>query len=175
MKPVLLIAVTIALIAAACGSDQTTPSDGGGSAPPDTSLPTTTTPDGPLGAGPYPVVTLELTVTHPEAEALTYTISCLGDTATITGDVPLDPDRACEALGREDVRTRLVEGPPADQVCAEIYGGPDVATITGSYDGVDGVPVDTTVDRTNGCGISDWDTLLADILPPALGVVEATS
>ncbi len=174
MKALLVVTVSIAFLAAACGSGASPGADGGDSGAPDTSSPTTVS-DGPLGAGPYPVVSLEITVTHPEAEDLVYTISCLGDTATITGDVPLDADRACEALGREDVRTRLVEGPPADQVCTEIYGGPDVATITGSYDGVDGTTVDTTVNRTNGCGINDWDVLLADVLPPALGVVEPTS
>ena len=51
-------------------------------------------------------------------------------------------------------------------MCTEIYGGPDVATITGD---IDGAPVDTTVDRANGCGIDDWDTVLAGLLPPAVG------
>jgi hypothetical protein len=40
--------------------------------------------------------------------------------------------------------------------CTEIYGGPDVATITGS---VDGEPVDATVTRSNGCEIARWDAL----------------
>ncbi len=175
MKPILVITTIIALLASACGSDPVQGADGGGSETPATSTPDSTVPDTPLGSGPYPVVTLDVTITHPEAETLSYTITCLGDTATITGDVALDANQACEALGREEVRTRLVEGPPADRVCTEIYGGPDVATITGSYDGIDGVSVNTTVDRTDGCGINDWDVLLAGVLPPALGVVESTS
>ena len=55
-------------------------------------------------------------------------------------------------------------------MCTEIYGGPDVAAITGTYDGVDGPKIDTTIDRTNGCGIDEWDTLLSQVLPGALGV-----
>ena len=65
-------------------------------------------------------------------------------------------------LNDEAVRTRLIEGAPTDQVCTEQYGGPDEARFVGRIDDND---VDTTVDRTNGCGISDWDSLLAALLP----------
>lgn len=125
--------------------------------------------DAPIGGGPYPVADLEFVVEHPERETITYRISCLGDTATITGDVALDDQAACEALAREDVQRRLIEGAPEDQICTEQYGGPDTATITGT---IDETPVDTVIDRTNGCGINDWDELLADLLPPAIGVTE---
>ena len=65
------------------------------------------------------------------------------------------------------MQTRLVQGPPPDQVCTEIYGGPDVARVTGT---IDDQPVDATIDRTNGCGIGDWDDLLGSILPNPIGV-----
>lgn len=148
----------LALFAVACGSDVSDP----GSTD-------STTPDDPLGAGPYPVATLDITVTHPEADDVSYTISCLGDTATLIGNAPIDAEQACTALADADVRARLVDGPPADQVCTEIYGGPDVATIVGT---LDDATVNATIDRTNGCGIDDWDRLLVDILPPAVGIVE---
>ncbi len=112
---------------------------------------------------------LDITVTHPETDDVSYSISCLGDTATITGGPTVDGEQACGALAEEDVRTRLIEGAPVDQVCTEIYGGPDLATIDGT---LDGEPVSTTVDRSNGCAIDDWDRLLADILPSAIGVIE---
>ncbi len=125
--------------------------------------------DTPIG-GPYPVADLSIRVEHPDREVIEYRLSCLGDTATVTpDDVDVDAEAACLALARSDVVTRLVEGPPEDQVCTEQYGGPDLATITGT---IDGQPVDATVDRTDGCGISDWDDLLADLLPPAVGVTE---
>jgi hypothetical protein len=124
--------------------------------------------DEPIGGGPYPVADLEVVVEHPDRETISYRITCLGDTATITGDVDLDEQAACEALAREEVQRRLIEG-PTHEICTEQYGGPDTATITGT---IDESPVDTVVDRTNGCGIADWDDLLADVLPPAVGVTD---
>jgi hypothetical protein len=50
-----------------------------------------------------------------------------------------------------------------DQVCAQIYGGPQHATITGT---VDRRPVDEKVDRTNGCGIDRWESLQWLLGPP---------
>lgn len=126
-------------------------------------------PTGPLGGG-GPLVTVEITITHPDAEDVTYIVSCLGDTATVTGDVGIDDFAACNQLGQDSVRARLLDGPPSNQACTEIYGGPDVAHIVGTYDGVDGPAVDTTIDRTNGCGIDEWESLLSEVLPPALGV-----
>jgi hypothetical protein len=122
---------------------------------------------GPIGGGPFPTVDLDVVVEHPEREPISYQISCQGDTATITGDVELDAEAACQALAGEDVVRRLVEGAPADQICTEQYGGPDTATVTGT---IDELEVDTVIDRANGCGINDWDELLVDLLPPAVGV-----
>ena len=126
-------------------------------------------PTGPLGGG-GPLVTVEITITHPDAEDVTYIVSCLGDTATVTGDVGIDDFAACNQLGQDSVRARLLDGPPSNQACTEIYGGPDVAHIVGTYDGVDGPVVDTTIDRTNGCGIDEWESLLSEVLPPTRGV-----
>ena len=154
-RPVMLFVMILALILAACGGDETV--DAGGD---DDQLP--------LGAGPYPVGTLEITITHPDSEPVTYTISCLGDTATITPAVDgLNEQAACTALTRDAARSLLIDGPPDDRVCTEIYGGPDEATITGT---LDEQPIDVVITRNNGCGIDDWDSVLADILPPALGV-----
>ena len=151
-----------ALFAVSCGSSDV--SDSGGV--------DVTIPGGPLGAGPYPVATLDINVAHPEADDIDYTITCLGDTATLLGDVTLSADQACRALADTDVRTRLIDGVPADQVCTEIYGGPHIATIVGTHDGD---TVNATVDRSNGCGIDDWDWLLGGILPPATGITEPAS
>ncbi len=125
-------------------------------------------PDTPIG-GPFPVADLAIVVEHPDRETVDYRLSCLGDTATVIGDVDVEEQAACLALASPDVMTRLIQGAPQDQVCTEQYGGPDVATITGT---IDDQAVNTTVDRANGCGISDWDDLLADLLPPAVGVTD---
>lgn len=181
----LLIPLFALLLLSACGSDTTDvassdePADQNADLPvdPDDSIDDDVDaepidpdlPTGPLGGGGT-LAMIDVVISHPDADDVTYTISCLGDTATIVGDVGLDDFAACDQLGQDDVRTRLLNGARADQVCTEIYGGPDVASLTGTYDGVDGPKVDTTVDRTNGCGIDEWDSLLSQVLPGALGV-----
>lgn len=117
-------------------------------------------------ANDYPDADLTITIEHPEADTVTYGIRCGTDGATIDGE-DLDADAACIALGDPDVQSLLIDGPPADRICTEIYGGPDVATITGT---LAGESVSTRIDRSNGCGISDWDDVLGDVLPPAIGV-----
>jgi hypothetical protein len=160
LRTFLLAALVATLTLAACGPADDEAVDAGND-PGD---------DLPLGAGPYPVGTLEITVTHPDRDPLGYTISCLGDTATITPAVDgLVDSLACEQLTDPAVQTLLVEGPPQDRICTEIYGGPDEARIVGTLD--DQV-IDTVITRNNGCGISDWDDMLSEILPPAVGAID---
>ena len=120
------------------------------------------------GGAAFPEADLTVTVEHPDFDPVTYEISCAGDAATVDG-TDLDAEAACAALSDPAVQSRLIDGPPAGQACTEIYGGPDTATITGT---LDGEPVSAQIDRANGCGISDWDELLADLLPSAHGVTE---
>lgn len=172
----LFVAIAL-LFVAACSDGDETVADGADDDTPVSQEPTDDEaqppPDGgddelPLGSGPYPVGTLEIAVTHPDAETLSYTISCLGDTATITPPVDgLSEQTACGALTADAARTLLFDGPADDRVCTEIYGGPDEAAITGT---LDDQPVDVVITRNNGCGIDDWDTTLAGILPTARGV-----
>lgn len=163
----LIVAITLMFLAA-CSGDETTVADGSDDDTSTTQAPSDGDDETPLGAGPYPVGTLEVTITHPDADPLSYTISCLGDTATITPAVEgLNEQTACTALTDDAARTLLFDGPPSDRVCTEIYGGPDEASITGT---LDEQPVDVVITRNNGCGIDDWDSTLAGILPAALGV-----
>lgn len=74
------------------------------------------------------------------------------------GDHP-DPAAACADLAREpDPFAPL----PADAICTQIYGGPETATVTGTYAGR---PVALELARTDGCRIAQWDRLGA-LLPP---------
>lgn len=154
------IVTSITLIAAACGDSTTTVG-----APSDNPTTTTSAPDEPLGSGPYPIADISFTI-HPDgtdsAATATYQLSCLGDTATVTGDAPASADQMCLALNQPDIRQLLINGPAANQICTEIYGGPNVAVITGT---LDDDAIDTTANRINGCAISDWDTTLTDLLP----------
>lgn len=162
----LLLVLALVAVAAACGNDS---SDAGETVSTDDTPadPGADPTEPPLGAGPYPVA--EITIDYTDGEtSYSYGITCLGDTATVLGDAPTSvvDQRACLALADEGVQQRLIAGPPRDQICSAQYGGPDVATITGR---IDDQPVDTTVDLTNGCGISDWNELLADLLPTPTG------
>lgn len=113
------------------------------------------------------IADLDITVTHPSHDPIIYNVSCLGDTFTITPEADgLDGATACTRLSEVATIDRLVGGTPGDRICTEIYGGEDLAVITGT---IDGLAVDTTVDRTNGCGINDWDVLLAGVLPTPVG------
>ena len=174
MKRLVLLLTLFALVVAACGETMPTDPRGTGLEGSVTalrrcrSIPIPIEPDLPIG-GPYPVADVSVTIEHPDADTVQYRIVCLGDTATVMGDPTIDAPAACLALGDPIVQQRLFEGAPLDQVCTEIYGGPDIATVSGT---IDDFEFEAVIDRTNGCGISDWDQLLGDILPIAIGVTE---
>ncbi len=161
MRRLLALVAIVTVVLAACGGDTS-----------DDPLPLE--PDGGTGDGaeppgsPYPVADLTITIEHPDAETVEYRVTCLSDTATITGIESLSGETACSRLAEPAVQARLAS-PPPERVCTEIYGGPDVARMDGT---IDGRPIATTIDRTDGCGISDWDNLLAGVLPAALGVTD---
>ena len=75
-----------------------------------------------------------------------------------SGEHP-DPPRACADLARGPAPFAPL---PPDQVCTEIYGGPQTATVRGSYRGE---PVMVDLARTDGCRTAQWD-LLGALLPP---------
>lgn len=116
------------------------------------------------------IADLTITIEHPDAATVEYRVTCSDATATIEGLDDLSAEATCARLSIPEVQDRLITPPlPGDRVCTEIYGGPDTAHIRGT---IDSQSVDTVIDRTNGCGISDWDMVLASVLPPALGVTE---
>jgi hypothetical protein len=81
--------------------------------------------------------------------------------ATLTcdpdGGTHPDPAAACDALLQHE---DALDPVPGDVACTEIYGGPQVATISGSG-------VNATLSRTNGCEIARWDALAAVVNLPA--------
>ena len=74
------------------------------------------------------------------------------------GDHP-DPDAACQAL---DTRADALRPVPKDRACAEVYGGPEGASITGTWRGQQ---VRSTLSRTNSCETARW-AALQGLLPP---------
>jgi hypothetical protein len=83
-----------------------------------------------------------------------WTLTCGPD-----GGTHPHPDQACAALARAGASA--LKPVPAEQVCTQIYGGPQAATITGTWRGTD---VKATLRRTNGCEIARWSQL-AGLLP----------
>ncbi len=166
----LLLTCSLPLLVVACGGS-TESVDAGGDTPvvDDGGTTTTEAPDGGrlMPGADVAIGTIEITVTHPTIEPLVYTIGCLGDAFPVTPEVAgVDGATACALLNDDALLSRLVDGPPADQMCTEIYGGDDMAVITGE---IDSKPIDATVTRANGCEIDTWDSLVG-LLPPAIGV-----
>jgi hypothetical protein len=62
-----------------------------------------------------------------------------------------NPEQACRRLERMN---RPFVRPSESVVCTEIYGGPALAEIRGTFNGAQ---VDATFVRTDGCEIALWD------------------
>lgn len=111
--------------------------------PPDTTPNSSTTPS---DAGSE----LTITVHDGQGGVRTWTLHC-----NPPGGTHPSPGAACQALARSAAALQPV---PGDQVCAQIYGGPQTAEITGTWDGK---PVHSRLSRINGCEIERWNRLRA--------------
>lgn len=124
------LAVAALVVVAACGSSEDAPGEGGSAGDTGTSLTIVVTPD--KGVPPK-----------------TYTLTC--DPAG--GDHP-QPPQACDALA--DAGAEIFDPLPNDAVCTLLYGGPQTATVSGTYQGR---VVDADFNREDGCQTVRWDTL----------------
>jgi hypothetical protein len=121
--------------------------------------------DLPLGGGPYPIADLSVSFTDAAGDLAEYRLACLGDTATFTGEVPpgVDAVTACLSVATDTARMLLDPDIMTDRACTEIYGGPETATVVGLLDDIE---IDYEINRTNGCGIDDWERVFAGLVPP---------
>ncbi|WP_243725486.1 SSI family serine proteinase inhibitor [Actinomadura rubrisoli] len=83
-----------------------------------------------------------------EAPAKTWTLNC----APPGGDHPKAAD-ACTALAKAKEPFKPV---PKDQMCTQIYGGPEIATVKGTWQGK---PIDTKFTRKDGCQLYRWSAV----------------
>jgi hypothetical protein len=74
-----------------------------------------------------------------------WTLRCSPDGGTLP-----DPEQACRRLDDLDRPFHR----PRNAICTEIYGGPAVARVRGTFDGAE---VDASFARTDGCQIALWD------------------
>ena len=93
---------------------------------------------------------LTITVVADEgADPQTYELKC----DPPGGDHP-QPAQACKAL--DAAGAKVFEPVAKDQACTQLYGGPQTATVKGTYKGDD---IDAEFARTNGCEIDRWEQL----------------
>ena len=87
-----------------------------------------------------------------------YRLTCAG---SVAGTLP-DVDGACAHLAG---LTAPFAPLPADAVCAQVYGGPQTAYVTGRWQGN---AVELRLSRTDACRIAQWDRL-GPLLPGPVG------
>lgn len=116
---------------------------------------------------PQPIAELPLDGVLPTGGDTTLTVTYRGDAKAVPVVMQLsceptggDHPRAAEACDRLAAAERDGADPfakPApDEMCTFIYGGPQTATVVGTWNGTD---VDAKFSRTNGCEISRWDAI----------------
>ncbi|WP_225993642.1 SSI family serine proteinase inhibitor [Actinomadura rudentiformis] len=125
---------------AGCGSDKATSSPG------DSSATTSVSPSGSSG-NPKDTLTVQVKAAA-KAAAKTWTLSC--DPAG--GDHP-KAGEACAAVAKAK---DPFQPPPSGQMCTKIFGGPEIATVKGTWQGK---PVNAKFSRTDGCELSRWEKL----------------
>src|SRR5262245_37681194 len=79
---------------------------------------------------------------------LTVEVDPGGKTATVTCDVEDD----CPEVAA--LEPKVFEPTPGNVACTQQYGGPEKATVKGTFKGE---PVDATFSRENGCEIARWE------------------
>ena len=155
MKPeahALLLAAAVLGVLSACALG---PSASGPSSP------TPSVPGQPGGTSGGTTADLEIVVVRAPGEPeQRWTLRCSGS-APLPGGTHPTAAAACALL---DAGRGVLAPPSRDRVCTQQYGGPDVATVTGT---LDGGPVDRRFSRTDGCEIGDWDAAQPLIGPPS--------
>jgi hypothetical protein len=96
-------------------------------------------------ASPQTRLTIEISIRGSEAPTKVWTLTCPAG-----GTLP-HPDRACRKLAK---LRRPFAATPKTTVCTQIYGGPEIADVTGSFHGR---PVKAHFDHGNGCEIARWN------------------
>lgn len=101
---------------------------------------------------PADTLTIEVK-TSEKAEAKSYTLTC----EPPGGGHPRAAE-ACAALDKAEAPFAPV---PEDRMCTKIYGGPEVATVKGTWNGK---KIDTRFTREDGCQLNRW-TKVAPLFP----------
>ena len=82
--------------------------------------------------------------------------------ATVSGNHPAGAAACAHLAGLAQPFAPI----PADQMCTQIYGGPQTAHVTGRWKGA---AVDLRLSRVDGCRVEQWNSL-GPLLPGPVGV-----
>ena len=82
-----------------------------------------------------------------EAPTRTWTLECPDG-----GTLP-HPEQACAKLAKMEDPFAPV---PKDKACTQVFGGPEVADVTGTFRGK---PVNAHFEKGNGCEIARWNSV----------------
>lgn len=139
-RTLLLAAPGLAMLlsTAACGDEQANGNSAG--------APSGTTSVQPSGS-PADTLTVQVKASK-EAPAKTWRLTC----DPPGGDHP-EAAGACAALTKVKEPFTPV---PKDQMCTKIYGGPEIATVKGTWQGKQ---IDTTFTRDDGCQLHRWSQI----------------
>ena len=88
---------------------------------------------------------ISVSIGGSEAPTKTWTLEC-----PESGTLP-HPDEACAKLAKMDDPFAPV---PKDKACTQVFGGPEVADVTGTFRGK---PVNAHFEKGNGCEIARWN------------------
>lgn len=144
------LAITLPLALVACGSDD----------------PSALAPRGQATSSADTHLVIEVRASK-KADTKRFSLTC-GSGNQAGGTHPA-AGRACAGLEKAAALDKA-EDPfapvPDNAMCTEIYGGPQTATVRGTWEGRQ---VDATFSRADGCEIERWDTVKA-VLPVEPGV-----
>jgi Subtilisin inhibitor-like len=88
---------------------------------------------------------ISVSIGGSEAPTKTWTLECPNG-----GTLP-HPERACAKLA---VMDDPFAPTPKDKACTQVFGGPEVADVTGTFRGK---PVNAHFEKGNGCEIARWN------------------
>jgi len=142
-------AVAAALLAAGCGSQHAS-----------TSASSTVKPSrAPASSAASTSLTIKYTPSNGVAPT-TWSLTC----DPVGGTHP-NAKAACAALAAQQKAGKdPFAAVPKGQMCTMIFAGPQVSTVTGTWQGK---PVNTTFDRKNGCETTRWNALAVVIAKSA--------
>jgi Subtilisin inhibitor-like len=149
-----MLVFPILLLCMGCGSQTAAPSGptSGNSTMSDT--PSSPVPSGPSNPTESAGTDLTIVFNDGSGSKKTWRLTC-----DPPGGSHPDPKAACRVL---EVNGAVALPPvPKDKACTQIYGGPETATITGSWQGN---RVISRFARNDGCQISRWK-LMEGLLP----------